>query len=66
MLQKAELSGEADSENCSRRLLRDIIYYIGLAVYNCGTSMVVAESEITYQLSVCVKILITWLFPVRR
>ena len=44
MLQKAELSGEADSENYPRRLLRDFMYYIGLDVHKKTISYCVKDA----------------------
>jgi transposase len=41
---KAELSCEADSENYSRRLLRDIMYYIGLDVHKRMISYCVKDA----------------------
>ena len=41
---KAELSCEADSENYPRRLLRDIMYYIGLDVHKKTISYCVKDA----------------------
>ena len=44
MLQNAELSREADSENEPRRLLRDDMYYIGLDVHKKTISYCVKDA----------------------